>query len=45
VRWIRENDVDPRYPFWTRANLNEVFPEPPSPLGWDLAWEGACLAG
>jgi rifampicin phosphotransferase len=45
VRWIRDNDLEPRYPFWTRANVSEVLPEPPSPLGFDLVWEGAALAG
>jgi phosphohistidine swiveling domain-containing protein len=45
VRWILDNDVGPRYAFWTRANISEVFPEPPSPLSWDLVWEGAALAG
>ena len=45
MRWIKENDFDPRYPFWTRANVSEVLPDPPSPLGWDLVWEGAAVAG
>ena len=45
MRWIMDNGFDPRYTFWTRANVNEVFPEPLSPLGWDLGWEGACLTG
>ena len=45
MRWIRDNDLEPRYPFWTRANVSEVLPEPPSPLGWDLVWEGATVAG
>ena len=44
-RWITENRVEPRYTFWTRANVGEVLPEPPSPLGWDLVWEGACVSG
>ena len=45
LRWIRENEFDPRYQFWTRANVAEVLPEPPTPLGWDLIWEGAAVAG
>jgi pyruvate,water dikinase len=45
MRWIEDSPFNPRFAFWTRANLTEVFPEPPSPLGWDMAWEGACLAG
>jgi rifampicin phosphotransferase len=44
-RWIRENDFAPRFQFWTRANVVEVLPEPVTPLGWDLLWEGVCLAG
>ena len=45
MRWIADNVVGSRYRFWTRANVNEVFPEPLSPLGWDLGWERACLTG
>ena len=45
MRWIRENAFKPRYQFWTRANVAEVLPEPPSPLGWDVVWEGAAVAG
>ncbi len=25
--------------------MSEVLPEPPSPLGWDLVWEGSCVQG
>src|SRR3954454_7242613 len=45
MRWIRDNECKPRYQFWTRANVSEVLPEPPSPLGWDVVWEGAAVAG
>ena len=45
MRWIVENAFEPRYTFWTRANVSEVLPEPPSPLGWDVVWEGAAVAG
>src|SRR5262245_472541 len=45
MRWIREYAFKPRYTFWTRANVAEVLPEPPSPLGWDVVWEGAAVAG
>ncbi len=45
VRWIRDNEFDPRYAFWTRANVSEVLPEPPSPLGFDTVFEGASIAG
>jgi rifampicin phosphotransferase len=33
VRWIRDNGFDPRYTFWTRANVR------------DVVWEGAAIAG
>ena len=45
ARWIEENRFEPRYQFWTRANVSEVLPIPPSPLGWDLVWERGCMAG
>ena len=45
MRWIGEDTLKPRYTFWTRANVSEVLPEPPSPLGWDVVWEGAAVAG
>ncbi|MEM7275421.1 MAG: PEP-utilizing enzyme [Actinomycetota bacterium] len=44
-RWIEDNELSDRWPFWTRANVGEVLPEPPSPLGWDLVWENGTLAG
>ena len=45
TRWIADNPTSERFPFWTRANVGEVLPEPPSPLGWDLVWEHGVLAG
>lgn len=45
TRWIADNPRSERLPFWTRANVGEVLPEPPSPLGWDLVWEDGVLAG
>jgi rifampicin phosphotransferase len=45
TRWIADNPPSERFPFWTRANVGEVLPEPPSPLGWDLVWEDGVLAG
>ena len=45
TRWIEDWDHDPRFPFWTRANVGEVLPEPPSPLGWSLVFEPGCLMG
>ncbi len=45
MRWIEDNLLSERWPFWTRANVGEVLPEPPSPLGWDLIWETGTLPG
>lgn len=45
VRWIADNEESPKWPFWTRANVGEVLPEPPSPLGWELVWENGTLKG
>ena len=36
IRWLEDDTYDPKYDVWTRANVGEVLPEPPSPLGWDL---------
>ena len=44
-RWIEDNVYEPKYGFWTRANVGEVLPEPPSPLGWDLVFEGGTILG
>jgi len=45
LRWIEDNHHDEKYPLWTRANVGEVLPEPPSPLGWDLVWENGTVLG
>jgi len=45
VRWIEDNPPSDRLPFWTRANVGEVLPEPPSPLGWDIVWENGTILG
>ena len=44
-RWIDDNVYDPARGFWTRANVGEVLPDPPSPLGWDLVFEGGTILG
>ena len=36
VRWIEDDTYDPKFDVWTRANVGEVLPEPPSPAAWDL---------
>jgi len=45
TRWIENNQTSEKFPFWTRANVGEVLPRPPSPLGWDLVWENGVLPG
>ena len=45
VRWITDNELSDQWPFWTRANVGEVLPEPPSPLGWELVWTNGTLKG
>jgi phosphohistidine swiveling domain-containing protein len=45
TRWIKDNPPSDRLPFWTRANVGEVLPEPPSPLGWDIVWEHGTILG
>ena len=45
MRWIEDNVYDDTFPLWTRANVGEVLPEPPSPLGWDLVFEGGTALG
>jgi rifampicin phosphotransferase len=44
-RWITDTEVSPRFPYYTRANADEVGPEPFSPLGWSLAWMKGCIPG
>ena len=44
-RWITDTELSPRFPFYTRANADEVGPEPFSPLGWSLAWVTGCVPG
>ncbi len=38
VRWIEDAPYNPKASFWTRANVGEVLPEPPSPAGWELVF-------
>jgi pyruvate,water dikinase len=45
VRWIEDNVYDPKFGFWSRANVGEVLPDPPSPLGWDMVFEGGTVLG
>jgi len=45
MRWIEDNIYDPKFGFWSRANVGEVLPDPPSPLGWDMVFEGGTVLG
>ena len=45
VRWIEDNVYNPKLGFWSRANVGEVLPDPPSPLGWDMVFEGGTVLG
>lgn len=45
IRWIDDNVFNPTLPLWTRANVGEVLPDPPSPLGWDLVFEHGSILG
>jgi phosphohistidine swiveling domain-containing protein len=38
VSWITDTEPTERFPLFTRANADEVGPDPFSPLGWSLAW-------
>ena len=44
-RWITDTQISPRFPYYTRANADEVGPDPFSPLGWSLGWAKGCIPG
>jgi pyruvate,water dikinase len=45
-RWIEDQPFREKTQLWTRANVGEVLPEPPSPASWDLVWDnGGAVAG
>lgn len=44
-RWITDTQLSPRFPYYTRANADEVGPQPFSPLGWSLGWMKGCIPG
>ena len=44
-RWITDTRPSERFPYYTRANADEVGPEPFSPLGWSLGWGTGCVPG
>ena len=43
--WITDTGISTRFPYYTRANADEVGPEPFSPLGWSLGWAKGCIPG
>ena len=43
--WISDTEISPRFPYYTRANADEVGPDPFSPLGWSLGWMKGCIPG
>jgi rifampicin phosphotransferase len=44
-RWITDTPTTERFPLYTRANADEVGPEPYSPLAWTLTWEQGAVPG
>ena len=44
-RWITDTATSARFPYYTRANADEVGPDPFSPLGWSLVWMLGCNPG
>jgi rifampicin phosphotransferase len=44
-RWITDTETSERFPYYTRANADEVGPDPFSPLGWSLVWMKGCNPG
>ncbi len=43
--WITDTEASARFPYYTRANADEVGPDPFSPLGWSLVWMKGCNPG
>ena len=43
--WITDTEISSRFPYYTRANADEVGPDPFSPLGWSLGWAKGCIPG
>lgn len=44
-RWITDDEPSQNFPHYTRANADEVGPDPFSPLGWSLGWIKGCVPG
>jgi pyruvate,water dikinase len=43
--WIADTEPSERFPIYTRANADEVGPDPFTPLNWTLAWEQGVVPG
>lgn len=43
--WITDYGPSARFVHYTRANADEVGPDPFSPLGWSLGWVKGCIPG
>ena len=43
--WIADTEPSERFPIYTRANADEVGPEPFTPLNWTLTWEQGIAPG
>jgi len=43
--WISDTEISERFTWHTRANADEVGPDPFSPLGWSLGWNKGCVPG
>ncbi len=43
--WITDTRISERFTWYTRANADEVGPDPFSPLGWSLGWVKGCVPG
>jgi pyruvate,water dikinase len=43
--WIADTEPSERFPLYTRANADEVGPDPFTPLNWTLAWEQGIVPG
>jgi len=44
-RWITDTEPSERFPLYTRANADEVGPDPFTPLNWSLTWEQGVVPG
>ena len=43
--WIADTEPSERFPIYTRANADEVGPDPFTPLNWTLTWEQGMVPG